>query len=357
MSTTGPRAVEDGRPGTRGRPSHRPGPTARGPRLRTTPPGTPPVKSSALATAALAAAARGHFVLPLWPRSKVPAHHGRDRCPGSGPCRDGHAGWEQRATLDAAQLQAWWQTCPELNVGIATGPSGLHVIDLDPAGAGDVAPEAWQDLRHGRDVLARIAEQAGQPFPGDTFTVRTPSGGVHLYFRAPEVPQLRNTAGLVGWRVDSRGHGGLVVAPGSKTRAGTYEVEADRAIADLPAWLVPLLTPPAPPVGTVCPRAAAALDAPGHAVAPAPRSRRAKYLHAVTERVATAPGGQRRYTLLRAAASLGRLVAGGEYDEDEVIAALHAAAARLWGYPAREAARTIADGLHWGLDHPRRLSA
>jgi hypothetical protein len=139
-------------------------------------------------------------VLPLWPNTKVPAHHGRDDCAGTGPCEHGHAGWEQRATADPQQLRVWWHARPDLNVGIATGPSGLHVLDLDRAG-GESAPERWQDARHGRDVLAMLAAEAGQPYPGDTFSVRTPRGGCHLYFRAPQVPRLRNTVGLVGWRI------------------------------------------------------------------------------------------------------------------------------------------------------------
>lgn len=305
--------------------------------------------------AALAAARRGHRVLPLWPNTKVPAHHGRDDCPGTGQCEQGHAGWEQRATADPQQLRAWWHARPDLNVGIATGPSGLHVLDLDRA-AGESAPERWQDARHGRDVLATLAAEAGQAYPGDTFSVRTPRGGYHLYFRAPQVPRLRNTVGLVGWRIDSRGHGGFVVAPGSATRAGTYQVDNDRPIADLPGWLIPLLTPPAPLTVTE-PGATAAPDAPGRAVALADHRRRDKYLRTVTATVAAAQEGQRRHTLLRAAITLGRLAAGGEYDHDHVAAALHQAASRLRGFPAREATRTITDGLRWGTQHPRRLSA
>lgn len=305
--------------------------------------------------AALAAAVRGHRVLPLWPNTKVPAHHGKDDCPGTGPCERGHAGWEQRATTDPRQLRGWWQARPDLNVGIATGPSGLHVLDLDRA-AGESAPEPWQDARHGRDVLARLAADAAQPYPGDTFTVRTPRGGYHLYFRAPQVPRLRNTVGMLGWRIDSRGRGGFVVAAGSVTRAGAYRVDADLPIAELPGWLIPLLIPPTP-VNISDSTIAATLDVPGRAVALADQRRREKYLRTVTDTVAAAQEGQRRYTLLRAAITLGRLAAGGEYEHDQVVAALHQAAARLRGFPAREATRTITDGLRWGTQRPRRLSA
>jgi hypothetical protein len=124
----------------------------------------------------------------------------------------------------------------------------------------------------------------------------------------------------------------------------------------LPGWLIPLLTPPAP-LAISEPGTSAALDLRGRRVALADQRRRDKYLRTVTDTVATAREGQRRHTLLRAAITLGRLAAGGEYGHDEVVAALHQATARLRGFPAREATRTISDGLRWGAQRPRRLSA
>jgi hypothetical protein len=35
-------------------------------------------------------------------------------------------------------------------------------------------------------VLARLAAEAGEPDPVDTYTVTTPSGGEHRYFLMPE---------------------------------------------------------------------------------------------------------------------------------------------------------------------------
>lgn len=46
------------------------------------------------------------------------------------------------------------------------------------------------------------------PFPDSTYTVATPSGGTHLYFRQPSGAELRNTPATLGWRIDTRGHGG-----------------------------------------------------------------------------------------------------------------------------------------------------
>lgn len=64
----------------------------------------------------------------------------------------------------------------------------------------------------------------------------TPSGGAHLYYRAPEGAELRNTCGRLGWRIDTRAHGGYVLAAGSRLSgpAGArYEVLRDQAPAPL----------------------------------------------------------------------------------------------------------------------------
>jgi hypothetical protein len=120
--------------------------------------------------AAVAAAARGWRVFPLRPNDKRPA------------VRD----WETRATTDLDRIHHCWAAGP-WNIGIACGPSGLVVIDLDTPKPGDTAPPAWQlpGVTCGEDVLAVLAERAGVPVPYDTHTVRTGRGGRHLYFTPP----------------------------------------------------------------------------------------------------------------------------------------------------------------------------
>lgn len=108
--------------------------------------------------AAVAAADRGWHVFPVTAGEKIPCVRN----------------WEQRATTDRRQLCRWWSGSSRKNVGIAVGKSGLVVVDLDPARGEDPPPE-WAGARHGHDVLARLAARAGQPFPGDTYTVASPS--------------------------------------------------------------------------------------------------------------------------------------------------------------------------------------
>lgn len=105
---------------------------------------------------ALETAAAGHYVFPLWPRSKKPSIKN----------------WEQEATRDETAIRERWASLP-WNVGIACGPSRLLVIDLDDA-HGHEPPEEWAGARHGRDVLARLADAAREPYPAHTYTVQTP---------------------------------------------------------------------------------------------------------------------------------------------------------------------------------------
>jgi hypothetical protein len=68
-------------------------------------------------------------------------------------------------------------------------------------------------------------------------------------FRDPGVElDLRNSASKLGPGLDTRGHGGFIVAPQSKHISGrSYAIDVDHhpdefALADLPAWLLALLT-------------------------------------------------------------------------------------------------------------------
>ncbi len=129
------------------------------------------------------------------------------------------------ATTDADQLRRWWRQWPDANIGTPTGKrSGLLVIDEDRAGAIEEL-----EAKHGK-------------LPKST-TVRTGSGGIHLYLKYPAGEEVRNSAGKLIPGLDIRGEGGYVVAPGSVTE-GAYEVIEDAPLADAPALLVEALRRP-----------------------------------------------------------------------------------------------------------------
>src|SRR5690349_18840931 len=95
------------------------------------------------ATAAMAYAARGWPIMPLWwPLAADACACGRPDCakPGKHPLsRHGL----KDASTDPAVIERWWSRWPDANVGIRTGSaSGLLVVDID----GRAGVEAMQAL-------------------------------------------------------------------------------------------------------------------------------------------------------------------------------------------------------------------
>ncbi|AYN34221.1 DNA primase [Streptomyces albus] len=283
----------------------------------------------ALLNAALDAAARGWHVFPLRPGTKRPALHGEAACPRTGPCTEGHLKWEQRATTAADRIRAAWSRAP-YNIGIACGPSRLLVVDLDmpkfPEGKGSSGAPC------GAATFRALCERAGQSVP-DTYRVRTASGGSHLYLTTPDTARLPNTAGTLGELVDTRARGGYVVAAGSITPTGPYEVLSAPVAAPVPPWLLGLLAPAPAPTG-------------GPLRLPAVSGSRAALaaLEGECAAVAAAPDKQRNITLNKAAFKVGRFVAWGEIARTVVEEAFQAVG-EARGLTAAECRATIRSAL------------
>ncbi|MGW4125195.1 bifunctional DNA primase/polymerase [Nocardia sp. NPDC004711] len=117
------------------------------------------------------------------------------------------------------------------NIGIACRAFRTVGLDVDGDGAGTLAAELSRD------------------WP-DTFTVRTPFGGRHLYFRiAPgcTVASVSGGRSPRGPGIDVRGLGrrtsGYLIGPVSIVGGATYRVDRDVPIRPLPAWIGELLDP------------------------------------------------------------------------------------------------------------------
>lgn len=122
------------------------------------------------------------------------------------------------ATTSIAEVEQMWARYPDANIGIATGRrSNMLVIDVD------VRKEGWLESMQ---TLA---------LP-QTFTVRTWSGGWHLYYAMPN-ERITIGAGLLTG-IDWRGEGGYVVAAGSVVQGATYEIARNVPIAQPPRALV-----------------------------------------------------------------------------------------------------------------------
>lgn len=282
-------------------------------------------------------AARGWHLFPVRPAGKAPAIRG----------------WQDRATTDPDRITGFFTTHPDHNAGIACGPSGLLVIDCDmPKDDRDNAETAGG--RDGAEVLAALARpRGGLP---DTWTVATPSGGRHLYFRAP-APQdgravLGNSGKTLGPMLDTRGHGGQVLAPGSRLPNGVYELLDDTDPAELPGWLSWRLSVRAPTT----------TSAPSERSSARPVDRGA-YVSAIVlaelQRVAQAGRGGHNAAVFTAARALGQLIGAGALERADVERDLADAARHIVDGPcdctAHDISASIASGIARGLARPRRL--
>lgn len=236
-----------------------------------------------------------------------------------------------------------WQRCSESRphdpdaYGILPGPSGLAVLDVEPAG------------------LARF------PDPGRGRLVRTPSLGFHLYLDLAATQTALGVT-LVQKLVAKDGRapiaelisfGGQVVGPGVRAlsaksnREGVYTLERNEPpLADVDA-IRALLAPFAPKAP------------PRHVQAPIQRhhgrSARARAaLDRETSAVLTAPAGARHDTLRVATSALASLIPGGELDEAEVREAMQACAQATQPDQIHEAMKCIEDAIRFGIAHPRQ---
>ncbi len=148
---------------------------------------------------------RGWYVFPCWPKTKKPmtSHGFKD------------------ATLDETQVREWWTRTPDANVAIATGPSGLLVVDVD----------------HGLEKDSIWPDWLGDAF---TYTVRTgrrPEFGLQFYFQSDG---SRSSSGWAkdGLSGDIRADGGYVMAAGSIHPSGEpYEWWFDGPVNSPPDWV------------------------------------------------------------------------------------------------------------------------
>ena len=153
---------------------------------------------------ALSLAAFGLYAFPCRARGKEPlTEHG-----------------SKDATTDPDIIRAWWERLPDANIGIACGPSGIVVIDIDS------------------DDAVKVVKEMGLPHGPH---VRT-SQGWHVYTAADPVRPLASRVGILPG-VDIRAQGGYVIAPPSVHPSGKrYEWAPGRSLWDLelpaaPEWL------------------------------------------------------------------------------------------------------------------------
>jgi hypothetical protein len=269
-------------------------------------------------------------------------------------------------------------------VGVACGPAGLVVIDIDAhvqplpgrarllpgiTIAEDIDLTGLTNGFHTVGVLAALHGAKSPAMDAATLRVRSPSGGLHVWYRAHAGQRWQSSTGssngrALAWQVDVRAHGGYIVAPGNRTPDGTYTPLGDaREPVLLPDWLAaelertghlapPRRTPlyrPVPP-----PRARQAVTAAGGG-----RSGAAKALDKVLSEVAacaTVPEGAAfSEKLNRAAYTAGGLVAAGHLSRAEAEQTLTELAADVRPGQERRCEAIIRSGLYAGERRPLAL--
>lgn len=150
---------------------------------------------------ALAWAAAGWPVAPVWPGTKI-------RCTSGKP------------STDLARVRRWWSRWPQANIGLVLGDTGLMVLDTDGV--------------QREQALTTLLGRAGCTLP-DTYEEATgrPDSGRHIYLRLP--PNCPPLVGQYG-NQPRFGHPGLdvltagmVVVAGSIHKTGTaYQNAAGR---------------------------------------------------------------------------------------------------------------------------------
>lgn len=241
----------------------------------------------------------GLAVVPCWPGTKIPTtEHGF-----------------LEATTDLGQVASWWQEHPQANIGLATG-ARVDVLDIDAHATG--TGFATVQRLHRLGLIG-----------GWSHAVRSPSGGLHLYY--PCDPQRPNRSWSRGRsHVDVRGHGGYIITVPSRIRVrGRWRryvpVGPSYPGAPLAGERIRDLLTPTPP-----PRPPAAM----RADAPARVARLQDWL-------ARAQEGNRNASLFWASCRMVELGAS----EDETLAALADIAERT-GLHDREIRSTVRSAHH-----------
>jgi len=210
---------------------------------------------------------KGFWVFPLVAGEKTPIYPGKYR---------------SYATRDEKILRQWWIDPllgleRDYNIGICTdlfGDKGeaLVVIDIDK-----------KEGKNGFETLKKL-KTMGKTFP-KTAMAKTPTGGVHLFYRTEKA--IKQGSNVLGPGVDIRSSGGLVVGAGS-SRYGFVDLYTmdDANTRNCPEWVKE--------GRDVTPKSSTKLLSPKHTVTSS-NSRAISYLKTVTPAIQGQGGDEHTY--------------------------------------------------------------
>lgn len=165
-------------------------------------------EKSALLEAALRYAEAGIPIFPCEPDSKKP--------------REGSSSFHEAST-DPDVIRGWWK---DKAYNIAFSPAAVGWGILDPDG------------EEGLAALAKLEDEFGK-LP-ETFTVRSPRGGLHYYFNTvlPTTAWAPGRKRCVGDHIDTRGAGSYALLPPSTFEGKPYVAIKEIDLAEAPDWIL-----------------------------------------------------------------------------------------------------------------------
>jgi hypothetical protein len=135
------------------------------------------------------------------------------------------------ATKNPHEIRDDFARWPDAGIGIPTGiENGFVVIETD-----------CKDGKDGEGELRKLEAKYGK-LPV-TYSVISPSGSIHYYFRHPgPIYYIKSVANNLAPGIDTKGDAGMVLAPPTARDGKRYEIRGNAPIADMPEWLRDLVT-------------------------------------------------------------------------------------------------------------------
>ncbi len=277
--------------------------------------------------------------VPVFPCEDAPEDKNRDKAPLT-------LRGLYDATTNEKMICEWWTKYPDALPAINVGAAGFYIADLDRHGGPD-----------GVAYFESVAKQHRQNL-FDFSAITTSSGGMHLFFRQPDLDlgekPLGNGEGeFRDHGVNFRGKGGYVIAPGAR-RADGRQWGTDAEIAVLYGLIKnkTLKPPPQWLVEKVRFRKRRKAD-PNAGPSPATERERhyaAKALAGAAQEMRDALPGHRNNTLNAIAYRMGRFIGAGWIEREEVEEALLKACEYDDNQPKVE--DTMSRAIDAGMDEP-----
>ncbi len=238
------------------------------------------------------------------------------------------------ATTDPAAIRKMFAHPRAVMIGAPTGEAwGVIAIDVDVKNGAQGG--AWLDANSHRMPQTR--------------TIRTGSGGLHIYLLWPGRP-VKNSASKIAPGIDVRGDGGYVIVPPSPG----YAVADNAEIAQAPDWLLAALCPPEPAE----PPPAPLLTAPRPALSDGASILGREALAERCNAIRMAGDGAKHATINEAAYAIGGLVSAGHLIEGEAWSALSDALTVILPRckDPRAAEKTLRRAFQEGMGRPQDVA-